>query len=136
MKPWNLNLNSWVRPLKELKHNFFFPVSVNHFIRWILKACHLFVLLKGSRASYFKKQLPMLLADQSTIRSILRHISHGRRWPDIRRSGLFKHEVLLYLDPARVDFLYDSIFMRKATIPTFMTTHHGGYPASHSVNYP
>lgn len=53
------------------------------------------------RASYFKEQLPHLLLDTRTVRSILQHMAQGRRWPDLRRSGLFKHEVLLYLDPAR-----------------------------------
>lgn len=54
-----------------------------------------------ARASFFQKQLPMLLSDHRTVRSVLSHMAQGRRWPDIRRSGLFKHEVLLYLDPAR-----------------------------------
>ena len=56
---------------------------------------------QDKRISYFKEQLPLLLLDTGTVRSILKHMAQGRRWPDLRRSGLFKHEVLLYLDPAR-----------------------------------
>ena len=56
---------------------------------------------QASRMAYFTKELPLLLKDHNTIRAILGCMTQGRKWPDLRRSGLFSHEVLLYLDGGR-----------------------------------
>lgn len=53
------------------------------------------------RMAYFQEHLPQLLLDRGTVRSVLNHMSCGRKWPDLRYGGLFSHEVLLYLDPSR-----------------------------------
>ncbi|MEJ2153989.1 MAG: hypothetical protein P8X96_01495 [Desulfobacteraceae bacterium] len=53
------------------------------------------------RMAYFQKHLPQLLLDRETVQTILNHMIHGRKWPDLRYGGLFSHEVLLYLDPSR-----------------------------------
>lgn len=56
---------------------------------------------ENERIAYFQKHLPELLIDHGTVRSILEHMARGKAWPDLRRSGLFSHEVLLYLDSGR-----------------------------------
>lgn len=56
---------------------------------------------ENARIVYFQKQLPVLLLDHDTVRSILNHMAKGMRWPDLRQSGLFSNEVLLYLDASR-----------------------------------
>jgi len=56
---------------------------------------------ENERMAYFQKQLPMLLLDRSTVRSIMASMAQGRPWPDLRQSGLFANEVLLYLDSGR-----------------------------------
>jgi predicted metal-dependent enzyme (double-stranded beta helix superfamily) len=53
------------------------------------------------RMLYFQEHLPRLLLDRATVLSVLKHMTHGRKWPDLRYGGLFSHEVLLYLDPSR-----------------------------------
>lgn len=53
------------------------------------------------RMEYFTQELPSLLKDNNTVRAVLGCMQKGRRWPDLRRSGLFRHEVLLYLDGSR-----------------------------------
>ena len=53
------------------------------------------------RMAYFKEHLPSLLLDRVCVELILRNMSKGRPWPDLRDPGLFVHEVLLYLDPGR-----------------------------------
>jgi predicted metal-dependent enzyme (double-stranded beta helix superfamily) len=56
---------------------------------------------EGERMAYFQRQLPELLLDRDTVRRVMMKTARGGRWPDLRRSGLFSHEVLLYLDPSR-----------------------------------
>ena len=53
------------------------------------------------RIAYFTKALPKLLKDSDILRAVLVCMQQGRKWPDSRRSGLFRHEVLLYLDESR-----------------------------------
>ncbi len=53
------------------------------------------------RMAYFEKQLPQLLLDRDAVHAVLTHMVQGKRWPDVRYSGLFSHEVMLYLDPSR-----------------------------------
>ncbi len=53
------------------------------------------------RMAYFEKQLPQLLLDRDAVHAVLTHMVRGKKWPDVRYSGLFNHEVMLYLDPSR-----------------------------------
>ncbi len=56
---------------------------------------------ESDRIAYFQRHLPVLLLDQITVRSILASMTQGLKWPDLRQSGIFTHEILLYLDPGR-----------------------------------
>jgi predicted metal-dependent enzyme (double-stranded beta helix superfamily) len=53
------------------------------------------------RMLYFQEHLPQLLLDRAAVLAVLDHMTHGRKWPNLRYGGLFSHEVLLYLDPSR-----------------------------------
>ena len=55
----------------------------------------------GKRMAYFQEHLPHLLLDRDTIHAVLDHMKKGTVWPDLRYTGLFIHEVMLYLDPSR-----------------------------------
>lgn len=55
----------------------------------------------AQRMSYFQKHLPELLLDRDTVALVLTQMKQGRTWPDLKKAGLFSHEVLLYLDPSR-----------------------------------
>lgn len=56
---------------------------------------------ESDRVAYFQQQLPVLLLDHATVRPVLENMARGKPWPDLRESGLFANEVLLYLDPGR-----------------------------------
>jgi len=53
------------------------------------------------RMDYFKEHLPQLLLDRDTVHAVLARMTRGKKWPDLRYSGLFSHEVMLYLDASR-----------------------------------
>ena len=55
----------------------------------------------SDRITYFREHLPELLLDHETVRAIITQMAKGKKWPDLRQSGIFNHEVLLYLDPSR-----------------------------------
>lgn len=77
------------------------PQLQNYCSRWTTHVAAMDEQDQDARVSYFREQLPLLLLDHHVIRSVLKRMAQGRQWPDLRRPGIFNHEVLLYLDPSR-----------------------------------
>jgi len=77
--------------------NAYLPGHVNHlFEKW---ANHMGLFSKaGKRIDYLKKELPVLLKDRQFFIDILKNIQKGSPYPDIRHSGLFQNEIILFLN--------------------------------------
>lgn len=54
------------------------------------------------RMSYFRRELPSLLAERSLFGRILADVVRGSDFPDLRQATLFENELVLYQDPARI----------------------------------
>lgn len=65
--------------------------------QWSADVSH--IAEEKERMAYFQRRLPELLLDRDTVRAIMVSMTQGNKWPDLRQSGLFTHEILLYLDP-------------------------------------
>jgi hypothetical protein len=54
------------------------------------------------KIEYFQKELPVVLKDKSFFIDVLEKITKGSPFPDIRRSGLFENEVILFTNASRL----------------------------------
>jgi hypothetical protein len=56
----------------------------------------------SQKIEYFQKELPVVLKDKSFFIDVLEKITKGSPFPDIRRSGLFENEVILFTNASRL----------------------------------
>lgn len=54
------------------------------------------------KIEYFRKELPEFLKDKTLFIHVLEKITRGSPVPDIRRSGLFENEVILFTNASRL----------------------------------
>ena len=54
------------------------------------------------KIEYFQKELPIILKDKTFFLDILKKVAEGSPFPDIRRSGLFENEVILFTSTSRL----------------------------------
>jgi len=56
----------------------------------------------SQKIGYFQKELPLILNDKAFFVDILKKITKGSPFPDIRSSGLFENEIILFLNASRL----------------------------------
>jgi hypothetical protein len=54
------------------------------------------------KIEFFQEELPVILKDKTFFIHILEKITKGSPFPDIRRSGLFENEVILFTNASRL----------------------------------
>jgi hypothetical protein len=62
------------------------------------------------RMDFFRDELPSLLANRALFEGVLKGITNGKPYPDVRQETFFDNEVILYRDPARLFSLRLYIF--------------------------
>ena len=62
------------------------------------------------RMDFFRDELPSLLANRALFEGVLKGITNGNPYPDVRQETFFDNEVVLYRDPARLFSLRLYIF--------------------------
>jgi hypothetical protein len=62
------------------------------------------------RMDFFRDELPSLLANRALFEGVLKGITNGKSYPDVRQETFFDNEVVLYRDPARLFSLRLYIF--------------------------
>jgi predicted metal-dependent enzyme (double-stranded beta helix superfamily) len=62
------------------------------------------------RMDFFRDELPSLLANRALFKGVLKGITNGTPYPDVRQETFFDNEVILYRDPARLFSLRLYIF--------------------------
>jgi hypothetical protein len=62
------------------------------------------------RMDFFRDELPSLLAKRALFEGVLKGITNGKPYPDVRQETFFDNEVILYRDPARLFSLRLYIF--------------------------
>jgi hypothetical protein len=56
----------------------------------------------SQKTGYFQKELPAILNDKAFFVHIMKKITNGSSFPDIRSSGLFDNEVILFINASRL----------------------------------
>jgi predicted metal-dependent enzyme (double-stranded beta helix superfamily) len=51
---------------------------------------------------FFQNELPGFLRNQSLFQELLKNITHGSPYPDLRQAQMIDDEILLYLNPKRL----------------------------------
>jgi hypothetical protein len=54
------------------------------------------------KIKYFQKELPVILKDKAFFVDILEKVAKGSSFPDTRRCGLFKNEIILFINSSRL----------------------------------
>jgi hypothetical protein len=62
------------------------------------------------RMDFFRDELPALLSKRALFEGVLKGITNGKPYPDVRQETFFDNEVILYRDPARLFSLRLYIF--------------------------
>jgi predicted metal-dependent enzyme (double-stranded beta helix superfamily) len=65
---------------------------------------------RQDRLAYFQDELPALLSKRALFEGVLKGITNGKPYPDVRQETFFDNEVILYRDPARLFSLRLYIF--------------------------
>ena len=56
----------------------------------------------AARMDFFQNELPGFLRNQSVIQELLKNITGGSPYPDLRQAQMIDNEILLYLNPKRL----------------------------------
>ena len=56
----------------------------------------------AARMDFFQNELPGFLRNQSVIQELLKNITGGSPYPDLRQAQMIDDEILLYLNPKRL----------------------------------
>ena len=56
----------------------------------------------AARMDFFQKELPGFLRNQSLFQELLKNITGGSPYPDLRQAQMIDNEILLYLNPKRL----------------------------------